>query len=82
MEEITTATKATQRSRIMAHLNAHQTLTSLEALRKYGIMRLSARISELKRSGEPIEKQMITVQNKYGETVRVAEYRLREVKND
>lgn len=79
MEEITTATKATQRSRIMAHLKANKTLTSLEALRKYGIMRLSARISELKRRGEPIEKQMISVQNKYGETVRVAEYRLREV---
>lgn len=80
MEEITTATKSTQRSRIMHHLKANRTLTSLEALRRYGIMRLSARISELKKRGEPIEKKMICVQNKYGETVRIAEYRLREDK--
>lgn len=77
-EEMTKASKSTQRMRVMLHLKAGKTLTSLEALRLYGIMRLPNRISELRKRGERIEKTMITVQNKYGETVRVAEYRLAE----
>ncbi len=75
-EQITQATKATQRLRIMQHLNSGKTLTQLEALREYGIMRLPARIEELRKRGEPIVTEMITVENKYGERVRVAEYRL------
>lgn len=73
-------TKGTQRMRVMCHLKTGKTLTSLEALQEYGIMRLPNRISELRKRGEPIEKTMITVMNKYGEAVRVAEYRLREEK--
>lgn len=75
-EQITKATKATQRLRIMQHLKSGKTLTQLEALREYGIMRLPARIEELRKRGEPIATEMITVENKYGERVRVAEYRL------
>lgn len=75
MEE--TATKSSQRLRVMQHLKEGKTLTSLEALRLYGIMRLPNRISELRRRGEQIEKQTITVRNKYGDAVRVAQYRLK-----
>ena len=78
MEEATKVTKSTQRLRIMQHLNAGKTLTSLEALREYGIARLASRIAELKKRGEPIERDMVEVENKYGETVRVAQYRLGE----
>lgn len=70
-------TKSTQRLRVMQHLKEGKTLTSLEALRLYGIMRLPNRISELRRRGEQIEKQTITVRNKYGDAVRVAQYRLK-----
>lgn len=70
----------TQRMRVMCHLKTGKTLTSLEALREYGIMRLPNRISELRQRGEPIEKRTIVVMNKYGQAVRVAEYRLREEK--
>lgn len=80
--EMTTATKSTQRLRVMLHLKAGQTLTSLEALRLYGIMRLPNRISELRKRGERIEKNTITVLNKYGEAVRVAEYRLQDSETD
>lgn len=73
----TPATKSSQRLRVMQHLKEGKTLTSLEALRLYGIMRLPNRISELRRRGEQIEKTTITVENKYGEAVRVAEYRLK-----
>lgn len=77
----TTATKSSQRLRVMQHLKEGKTLTSLEALRLYGIMRLPNRISELRRRGEQIEKTTITVENKYGESVRVAEYRLKADKS-
>ncbi len=70
-------TKSTQRLRVMQHLKEGKTLTSLEALRLYGIMRLPNRISELRRRGEQIEKQTIIVRNKYGEAVRVAQYKLK-----
>lgn len=73
-------TNGTQRMRVMCHLKTGKTLTSLEALREYGIMRLPNRISELRQRGEPIEKRTIVVMNKYGQAVRVAEYRLREEK--
>lgn len=77
-EKATTATKSTQRARVMAHLKTGEPLTALEALREYGIMRLPNRISELRKRGEPIVKTMITVKNKYDENVRVAQYRLEE----
>lgn len=76
-EQTTTATKSTQRARVMAHLKTGQPLTALEALREYGIMRLPNRISELRKRGEKIDKQTIVVRNKYGENVRVAQYRLK-----
>ena len=76
-----TAQKSTQRIRVMQHLKEGKTLTSLEALRLYGIMRLPNRISELRRRGEQIEKQTIIVRNKYGEAVRVAQYRLKADKS-
>ena len=47
----TTVNKGTQRFQIMRHLKENGTITQLEALREYGIMRLASRISELKKRG-------------------------------
>lgn len=69
--------KSTQRFQIMRHLKENGSITQLEALREYGIMRLASRISELKQRGEPIERVMRAAQNKYGETVHYAEYKLK-----
>lgn len=76
-KEITNFTKSTQRLRIMKHLQKYGSITSLEALREYGIMRLSARIRELRERGEKIERSMCSGQNKFGETIHFAEYRLK-----
>lgn len=57
-KEITNFTKSTQRLRIMKHLQQYGSITSLEALREYGIMRLASRISELRKRGEKIERSM------------------------
>lgn len=78
MSEPTQNEKSTQRLRIMQHLRQHGTITGLEALQLYGIMRLASRISELKKRGEPITKEMRTSVNKYGAPVHYAEYRLIE----
>ena len=39
----------TQSERIRRHLSDFGTITSLEAMQEYGIMRLASRISELKK---------------------------------
>lgn len=66
----------TQNKQILTHLQEQGRITSLEAINKYGITRLSGRIFELRAQGYPIAKQMITVKNRFGEECRVAEYSL------
>ena len=61
-----------QRDVILAHLRSGQPITSLEALRDYGCIRLAARIFEIREAGHNIVSQMVQVDN--GKCV--AEYRL------
>ena len=56
---------------IAKHLRSGRAITALEALSKFGCLRLSGRIYELKQRGEPIEKTMV----KRGEKI-VASYYL------
>ena len=50
-------------------------ITSLEAIHKFGITRLSAVIFDIgKMTGKAPNRRMIPVSNRYGKTVRVAEY--------
>lgn len=48
-----------QRESIAKHLQSGRAITALEALRKFGSLRLGARIYELKREGMPIQKLMV-----------------------
>lgn len=68
----------TQKDMIKAHLDAHGSITPKEALDLYGIMRLGARIWDLKADGLPIETAMLQVKNRWGKVTSVAEYRLKE----
>lgn len=68
--------KETQRSRVMAHLVNVGPITNFEAIGDLGILHLASRISELKRDGAPIRKEMVTVKNRFGEDCRVARYSL------
>ena len=68
--------KATQREKVLRFLRDTGSITPMDALREFGIMRLAARIWELKKMGFSIEKVMEESQNRYGETVRYARYRL------
>ena len=71
----------TQNERVMQYLREFGTITPLDALRDLGCMRLGARCHELRKQGVRITSEMIPVQNRWGETVRVAQYRLNEDEN-
>ena len=68
--------KMTQCDRILRHLNDHGSITSLEAMSEYGIMRLASRINDLKGMGYPILSERATGKNRYDEPTSYSIYRL------
>jgi hypothetical protein len=46
--------RITQNRRVLGYLRVHKTITPIVALKRLGVMRLGARIWELKRDGHPI----------------------------
>jgi Helix-turn-helix domain len=62
-------TKSTQETHVLAALKQGYRLTPLIALRRFGTLRLGARIYDLKRKGYKIESRLVKV----GEA-HVAEY--------
>lgn len=67
---------ATQCERIVQYMNDFGCITQLDALSDLGVMRLASRISDLKKSGVPIQKEMVSAKNRYGETVHFARYQI------
>ena len=59
----------TQKERIIRHLKEKKSITSLEAMREYGIMRLTSRICELKNEGYLIRSEFVSSKNRYNEPV-------------
>ena len=68
----------TQCERILRHLKDYGSITSLEAVTEYGIMRLASRINDLRSEGVAIVSETKTGKNRYGETTHFAVYRLAE----
>ena len=68
--------KMTQNELILEYLDQFGSITPLEAMRDLGVMRLSARIADLKEEGHSIITDMATVENRFGEKTRVVRYRL------
>ena len=66
----------TQTERVIRHLRDYGSITSMEAVREYGIMRLASRISDLKKSGMPIRVEMVSWKNRYEENISYARYHL------
>lgn len=71
-----------QNMRILDYLDKHGTITPYEAWEKLGIYRLSARIYELREIGVNIGKNILKVQNRFGEDCRIAEYSLIKTENE
>tara|TARA_Y100000361_G_scaffold142322_1_gene148268 strand:+ start:395 stop:613 length:219 start_codon:yes stop_codon:yes gene_type:complete len=66
----------TQKERIIRHLKEKKSITSLEAMREYGIMRLTSRICELKNEGYLIRSEFVSSKNRYNEPVSFSKYSL------
>lgn len=65
-----------QTERILRHLQTFGAITSLDAIQDYGILRLASRISDLRKEGLPIRREMVSGRNRYGEATSFARYSL------
>lgn len=72
------ATKHNQAERILNYLKDFGSITQYDAMRDLGIMRLGARIWELKHNGINIKSEYITVKNRYGDNCYVKSYSIAE----
>lgn len=69
------ASSHSQESMILDHMLRGHRITQLEATELFGCTRLAARIADIeKRIGRAPQRQMISVKNRYGNTVRVMQY--------
>ena len=68
----------TQCERVLKYMKDFGSINSLQAITDLGIMRLAARISNLREAGYRIDRQIVKSRNRYGEPVYFAEYRLME----
>ena len=66
----------TQKERIIRHLKDKESITSLEAMQEYGIMRLTSRVCELKNEGYKIRSEFVSSKNRYNEPVSFSKYTL------
>ena len=65
---------ATQIDRLNHYLHSGKTINPLSAWLELGIYRLSARVFDLRDRGVNIKTRMVSVKNRWGEEVVVAEY--------
>ena len=65
---------STQCSRILDYIERFGSITQYEALQDLGVMRLAARIADLRKDGYDITGEMIEVTNRFGETCNVKRY--------
>lgn len=72
----------TQCDRILRHLEDFGSITSLEAIQEYGILRLASRINDLRRDGYRITSNTMTGQNRYGEKTHYSIYKLEGERNN
>ena len=68
-------TKMTQIGKVVQHLERYGHITSLEAYNLYGIMRLSARINDIRRKyGYKLRAELVCGKNGDGSRVRYSMY--------
>ena len=72
--------KKSQCEKIVEYMNKHGSITQLQAYVDIGCWRLASRISDLRKQGYAIKREMIKVKNRYGESVPVARYSLQDEK--
>ena len=68
----------TQCERVLKYMHDFGSINPAQAMDDLGVMRLAARISDLKEEGHNITTKRVKKKNRYGEPVSFAEYRLEE----
>jgi len=68
--------KLTQKQKILRHLQEIGDIRPVQAFFDYSIMRLAAIVFDLKDDGYDIETTILKSENKFGEPVRYAQYKL------
>lgn len=63
-----------QSQKVLRHMQERGSITARDAYECYGIMRLGARIYDLKKEGYAIQTSKETARNKYGDPVHYARY--------
>lgn len=66
--------RITQRDRVIAYMKENGSISSLEAIREFGVTRLAAIICNMKKDGYEIGKMNETSRNRYNESVTFARY--------
>lgn len=74
--------KLTQNDIVLLHLHECGSISSLEAMQFYGIMRLASRISDLNKQGHHIISTTQKSHNRFGEPIHYAVYRFAEEKGE
>lgn len=69
--------KASQQTKVLNYMRTYGSITAREAL-SFGCMRLASRITDLKKRGYIIDREMIEVTTADGGKARVARYTLWE----
>ena len=72
----TKTTPKNQHDAVLWHLNEHKSISSWEAIKEYGVTRLSSVIFNLKDEGYDIETEKKTTKNRFGNSVTYAIYKL------
>lgn len=72
----------TQNEILIDHMKNKGAITAAEAMRRYGIGRLAARIAEIKEKGVPVVSEMITGKTRLGKKMRYARYTIGEAAGD
>lgn len=70
-----------QCGQILAYLKKGKTLTPAEALKRFGCLRLAARVRDLRDQGYRIRTEMIRVMAANGRMARVARYAMMPAKS-
>ena len=67
----------TQAKRLLDHLATGATIHRLSALIDLGIFELSSRVIDITRAGYSINKNRVSITNRFGEKTSVTEYSLK-----
>lgn len=67
-----------QRDMILMFMQENDSITQVDAMKEFGCFRLAARINDLKKDGYKIGSRTCKAKNRYGDTVRFAEYYLED----